>query len=139
MSLIKYKSEIKWLSDEIKQEFSEGEITLLYSKLKKMGLEEWWSWKSENETVIKQYVNATPSKRKTTKKYASLMPLLAYASYQHCLAGYHFLCKVEELEYCIGGSYRTMASESGEAFKDVAYHCDHELWPWGGPDPLLSK
>lgn len=139
MEFGRYKQETKWLAEEILESFSEDEITQIYMSLKELGLRDWWKWKEEKKDLIFQYVNATPSQRQKLKKFAKEMPLLAFAGYQHCSSGYELICRTQELQYYIGGSYRGMAAQSGSIFKEIAEHCDHELWPWGGDDPLFGN
>lgn len=139
MEFVKYKSETRGLAEEIFDNFSENEIQILYSTLEKMGLHDWWKWKEEYSDLIIQYVNASPSQRLKTKKYINSMPLLSFAAYQHCMAGYEFICKAEELQFYIGSSYRDMAAQAGNSFKDLSNHYEHESWPWYGEDPLLKN
>ena len=139
MEFGRYKSETRWLAEEIVENFSEDEIETLYSTLEEMGLDEWWKWKDEHSDLIMQYVNATPSQRAKTKKYVNAMPLVGFAAYQHCMAGYAFICKAEELQFYIGGSYRGMAAQAGNSFINLSNHYEHESWPWGGEDPTLQN
>lgn len=139
MSFGRYTQETYGLAHEILGEFSEKEIGLIHSNLKELGIKGWWKWKEENHDFIMQYVSATPSQRKKTKKYIDAMPLLAYAAYQHCLAGYYFICQAERVQFSIGCSYRDMAATAGNLFSEVVNHYDHEDWPWGADDPFVNN
>ncbi len=139
MSFGKYVRETSGLANEILEEFSEQDIDTIYSELKTMGIKGWWEWKQENHNLIMQYVSATPSQRGKAKKYKLAMPLLGYASYQHCLAGYYFIRKAESIQVSIGGSYRDMAATAGDLFQETANYYEHEDWPWGGNDPFIKE
>jgi hypothetical protein len=140
MSFGKYVSEISGLANQILEEFSEQDKDTIYSELKSIGMQGWWEWKQENHNLIMQYVSATPSQREKGKKYKLAMPLLAYASYQHYLAGYYFIHKAESMERFIGGSYRDVDATAGDLFQETInyYKYEHEDWPWGGDNPFIK-
>ncbi len=131
MSFERYTQEAYGLAHEILDDFSEDEIESIHSSLKRLGIQGWRKWKEENHELIAQYVSAPPSKRKKKKKYVKVMPLIAYASYQYCLAGYYFLCQAEEIQMLVGDSYRNMAATAGKLFNEVKNYYGHEAWPWG--------
>ncbi|NJA05174.1 hypothetical protein HC024_05430 [Methylococcaceae bacterium WWC4] len=139
MSFGRYTQEAYGLINEILKEFSEDDIESIYSSLKSVGIKGWWKWKEENHDLIVQYVCATPTQRKKTKKYVNAFPLLAYAAYQHCFAGYYFLCQSERIQVSIGDTYRGMAATAGTLFYEVLNYDEHENWPWGGHDPFSKN
>lgn len=135
MNLGKYPRAVLNLSEGIKDGFSDQEIEDLSRQLEILGFSEWLKWKDDNHQLILKYIEATPSQRVKVKQFKPLMPALAFAAYQQCLAGYQFLVEVENNFITPGQSYRGMAGSAANAHHQVSTAIDHELWPWDG-DPF---
>jgi len=138
MNLGRYPSEVYGLAEEIKYEFSEEEIEQLFFDLSKMGFAKWLKWKQENHQLIIEYLQATPSKRSKLNKFKPNQPLLAFAAFQHCLAGYKLLIEIETNFIAPGQTYRGMAASAANAYQAVCEAIEHELWPWEG-NPFESN
>ncbi|MEM6406257.1 MAG: hypothetical protein AAF669_06690 [Pseudomonadota bacterium] len=139
MNFGKYPRAVSSLAYEIIDQFLNEDIDQIYKEVESLGINGWSEWKNDNYQLITQYVSSLPSQREKLKKYKEAMPLLAYAAYQHCKAGYYFLNMAERIQMSVGSSYREMASDAGTHFKEISDYFEHELWPWGEDDSLYKN
>jgi hypothetical protein len=130
MSLDSYPGEVYRIAEELLDDISQDDVEVIHRKLKTFGYHGWCDWKANNLAVVRRYVESTPSQRAKLKLFKPLMPLLALAAFQECLAGYNLLMTIENHNLFPGGPYRTMARRASEAFRDVYLLAIDEYWPW---------
>ena len=130
MSLGPYIGEVSRIAEELRDEVPDGDVDVIYSELKRLGYEGWCEWKSSNRATVFKYVESTPAQRSRLKLFKPLMPLLSLAAFQECLAGYELLRTIESHFLFPGGSYRTMAGQASDAFRDVYTLAVDDYWPW---------
>jgi len=130
MGLGSYAGEVYRIAEEILDEISQDDVEVVYRKLQTLGYDGWCDWKANNLDVVCRYVESTPLQRARLKLFKPLMPLLALAAFQECLAGYNLLMAIENHNLFPGGPYRTMARRATEGFRDIYTLAVDEYWPW---------
>lgn len=131
MSLGSYPGEVYRIAEELRDDVSEEDVEAIHRELKRLGHIGWCEWKFNNRVAVWRYVESTPAQRSKLRLFKPLMPLLSLAAFQECLAGYELLQIIERHFLFPGGSYRAMAGQASEAFRDVFILTVDECWPWG--------
>lgn len=119
MSLGSYPGEVYRIAEELRDDVSDEDVEVIHRELKRLGYEGWCEWKSNNRAAVSKYVESTPSQRSKLKLFKPLLPLLSLVAFQECLAGFELLRTIESHFLFPGGSYRAMAGQASEAFRDV--------------------
>jgi hypothetical protein len=130
MSLGPYPGEVYRIAEELRDDVSDEEVELIHRELKRLGYQRWCEWKSNNRAAVSKYLESTPSQRSKLKLFKPLMPLLSLAAFQECLAGHALLMSIENHFLFAGGSYRAMAGQASEAFREVYTLAVDGHWPW---------
>ncbi len=118
MELDNYAQASKTHEEEIVESLTTSDIKLLASKLKKMGLDQFESWREANKKEILDFVLSTPAKRNKKWQPSLHRLLLAYASILHCRQAFAILNFLSEYDYYLrpGSSYRDMTASVGRFF-----------------------
>src|SRR5216684_609243 len=139
MSLGSYIGEVHRIAEELCDDISQEEVETIYQELMSLSYHGWREWKKKNQDIISKYVGSTPTQRAKLKQFKTLMPLLAFASYQDCLAAYDLLRLIESHFLFPGNSYRGMASSAADVYYEIREFSHDQSWPWPWCDnPLID-
>lgn len=114
--------------EELRTSLNQAEVAELRGLWQGRPLLDWIRWRNANETLISDFVAATPSKR-SKKKFKEHRLLLTMAGIQHCREAQALLTIFDGYDLNPGGSYRSMAAAAGRAFNRL---CEFEIpyWPF---------
>lgn len=124
-----YVSAASGLAEELRASLSEQEIDALHQALSGRPVIDWIRWRSENDSLVAEYVASTPSERNKKKKFKEHRLYLTMAGIQHCLEAHALLSVVTHSWLVPGGSYRSMAADAGDAYNRL-YEYDIPYWPF---------
>lgn len=135
MSLASYASQCSGFAMELAESLSEADLDALRVNCKKIGLNGWVKWFDDNQELISEFVQATPSMRR--KKRAWQGPvlrrrLILASAYQARVASV-MLRSADLLAFREGISYREMARIAGEECFGLVPAL-LERWPFEGPN-----
>jgi len=128
MGLGNYALECEQLVEELRTSLDESEVAELRGFWQGRPVLDWIRWRNANETLISDFVGATPSER-SKKKFKEHRLLLTMAGIQHCLEAQALLTIIDGSDLIPGGSYRSMAAAAGRAFNRL-YAFESPCWPF---------
>jgi hypothetical protein len=131
MSLANYCSACFNLANELRNSLELQEVEALHHALKGRKVVEWVRWRNSNDSLVYEFVEATPKERTKKVKFREHRLYLTMAAIQHCLEAQAILAVASDPVLLPGGSYRSMAAMAGHAYWKLV---DHEIpyWPFPG-------
>lgn len=131
MDLVRYIEEMKGITEEIVDDFTDSDRIFLESEIKKLGVDNWAKFKRLQADLIKEYVSSTPSQRKKQKRFQSEYRVyIALAAYQECMSAMFMFEEVRKKHMLYDLPYRKFAGFACEVFSASTEIPNNHLWPW---------
>jgi len=134
----KYAQACRALAQEGIDELTEPDVQALRDELVLLGEVGWLQWQVDHNQDISEYLLATPSVRKKTKRWQAMKTKLALAAYDEFQRAAKLLAMGDEAVFRPGGSYRDTALLASELYWELKSF-EPEPWPFAGESPFADE
>lgn len=130
MGLDNYILEAEDLAGELRESLQEAEIEALHQRLSGWAIKDWINWRMGNQSLVSEFVAATPSERDRKKRFREHRLYLTMAGIQHCLEAHALLSVISDSCLEPGESYRSMTARAGNAHTRLLLEFEVPYWPF---------